>query len=166
MRGSIEKCWPKRLFFGQSGYQVLNCARRRHRRSLLSATGGRYAVEFFEVAREVAAVADAYLIHRFFDAEVSCLEQHARAFEPGVHQVLGQRLSGVMFEEVTQARRRKVYEVSHLLGAQVPMKLTLNERLENLNSYIHESHQQSQLKRSSKNPPGKVFVECREEDSR
>lgn len=106
---SIEKCWPKRLFFGRSGYQVLNCALRRQLRSLLSVTGGRYAIEFFEVACEVAAVADAYLIHRFLHPEVSSLQQYARMLHPGAGQVLAQRLPGVVFEEMAQTGGREVY---------------------------------------------------------
>lgn len=123
---SIEKCWPKRLFFGRSGYQVLNCALRRQRRSLLSVTGGRYAIEFFEVACEVAAVADAYLIHRFLYPEVSSLQQYARMLHPGAGQVLAQRLPGVVFEEMAQTGRREVYQVGQSFGVQVSIKLSLN----------------------------------------
>ena len=57
---------------------------------------------------------------------------------PCVHQVLGQRLPGVVFKEVTQTRGRKVYEVGQFFGAQVTIKLALNETRENLNSCIHE----------------------------
>ena len=73
--GSIENSWPKRLFLGQSGYQVLNCKVRRYQGFLLSAPGGRYAVEFLEVACEVAAIAYAHLIHRFLYTEVGSLQQ-------------------------------------------------------------------------------------------
>lgn len=123
---SIEKCWPKRLFFGRSGYQVLNCALRRQLRSLLSVTGGRYAIEFFEVACEVAAVAYAHLIHHFFHPEMSSLQQYARMLHPGAGQVLAQRLPGVVFEEMAQTGGREVYYVGQSFGVQVAIKLSVN----------------------------------------
>lgn len=65
---------------------------------MLSATGGGHAIEFFEVASEVAAVAYADLIHGLFHTEVGGFQQYSGMQHSGGSQELSQRLSRVLFE--------------------------------------------------------------------
>lgn len=104
----------------------------------------------------MAAVADAYLIHRFLHTEVSSLQQYACMLHPSAGQVLAQRLPGVVFEEMAQTGGREVYQVGQSFGVQVPIKFALNQRRENLNSYIHGLDQQSALGRTYKTSLGGV----------
>lgn len=63
-----------------------------------------YSINSLEIACEMTVVIYAYSIHDFLHTQLCCLQKKPGLLHPHMHQVLDQRLSSVLLEQVPQPR--------------------------------------------------------------
>lgn len=62
------------------------------------------AAMLFEIAGEMALIADADLVHNLFHAQRGCFEQFQRSPQPKLNQILQRRHPGLRLEQMRQPR--------------------------------------------------------------